>query len=176
MCLYGQLILLHPPTKIPVLNDQPFYFLNCTHDIIQIGQNNTACCKKRYTCILLPNVIIIRGTFKIFGLHFRVESGEDIVITATLRRKKKTNNKVEEKSSKHGFRTLKTDEGNETFLAISLIIFFFYKFFYNFLYFFIIICLPLEFLPVSGWLTRWCASTLGTALLCSTRVGQFPAI
>ena len=27
-----------------------------------------------------------------------------------------------------------------------------------------------EFLPVSGPLTRWCASTFGTALLCSSRI------
>ena len=31
--------------------------------------------------------------------------------------------------------------------------------------------LPLEFLPVSGPLMQWCASTLGTALLCSSRAG-----
>ena len=32
-----------------------------------------------------------------------------------------------------------------------------------------IIPLPPEFLPVLGLLTRWCASTLGAALLCSSR-------
>ena len=35
----------------------------------------------------------------------------------------------------------------------------------------IIIRLPPEFLPVLGPLTRWCASILGTALLCSSRAG-----
>ena len=30
-------------------------------------------------------------------------------------------------------------------------------------------CLPPEFLPVSAPLIRWCASTLGTALSCSSR-------
>ena len=34
-----------------------------------------------------------------------------------------------------------------------------------------LICLPPEFLPVSGPLTWWCASTLGAALLCSSRAG-----
>ena len=34
--------------------------------------------------------------------------------------------------------------------------------------FFYCVRLPLEFLPVSGPLTRWCASTLSTALLCSS--------
>ena len=37
-------------------------------------------------------------------------------------------------------------------------------------YFFI--RLPLDILPVLELLTRWCASTLCTALLCSTRVGS----
>ena len=37
----------------------------------------------------------------------------------------------------------------------------------------ILLCLPPEFLPLSGLLTRWCASTLGTALLCSSRAGSF---
>ena len=32
-----------------------------------------------------------------------------------------------------------------------------------------LICLPPEFLPVVGLLTQWCASTLGAALLCSSR-------
>ena len=31
---------------------------------------------------------------------------------------------------------------------------------------------PLEFLHVSGSLTRWCASTLGAALLCSSSMGS----
>ena len=34
------------------------------------------------------------------------------------------------------------------------------------------ICHPSEFLPVSGPLTRLCASTLGAALLCSFRAGS----
>ena len=34
------------------------------------------------------------------------------------------------------------------------------------------ICLPQEFLPVLGSLTRQCASTLGAALLCSSRAGS----
>ena len=38
--------------------------------------------------------------------------------------------------------------------------------------FFIIIHLLPEFLPVLRPLTRWCASTLGTALLCSSRGGS----
>ena len=38
-------------------------------------------------------------------------------------------------------------------------------------YFFI--RLPPEFLPVLGPLTRRCASTLGAALLCSSRVGSY---
>ena len=37
---------------------------------------------------------------------------------------------------------------------------------------FFIICLSPEFLPVLGPLTRWCASTLGAALLCSSRAGS----
>ena len=39
--------------------------------------------------------------------------------------------------------------------------------------FFLIIRLPPEFLPVSGPLTWWFASTLGTALLCSSRAGSW---
>ena len=39
--------------------------------------------------------------------------------------------------------------------------------FFNFL-----IRLPPEFLPVSGPTERWCASTLGAALLCSSRAGS----
>ena len=35
-----------------------------------------------------------------------------------------------------------------------------------------IVCLSPEFLPVSGPLTWWCASTFGAALLCSSRVGS----
>ena len=35
------------------------------------------------------------------------------------------------------------------------------------------ICLSSEFLPVSGPLTRWCALTLGAALLCSSRTGSW---
>ena len=38
---------------------------------------------------------------------------------------------------------------------------------------FFVICLSPEFLPVSGPLTRWCASTLGVALLCSSRAGSW---
>ena len=38
--------------------------------------------------------------------------------------------------------------------------------------FFLIICLLPELAPVSGPLTQWCASTLGTALLCSSRAGS----
>ena len=38
--------------------------------------------------------------------------------------------------------------------------------------FILIVCLPLEFLPVLGLLTWWCASTLGAALLWSSRVGS----
>ena len=34
---------------------------------------------------------------------------------------------------------------------------------------FFIICIPPEFIPVLGPLTLWCASTLGAALLCSSR-------
>ena len=37
---------------------------------------------------------------------------------------------------------------------------------------FFIIRLPPEFLPVVGLLTWWCASTLGTALLCSSSAGS----
>ena len=37
---------------------------------------------------------------------------------------------------------------------------------------FLIICLPTEFIPVLGPLTQLCASTLGAALLCSTRAGS----
>ena len=44
---------LHPPTKIPVLNDQLLQFLNGTHDVIQVALFHVACCKKSYTCILL---------------------------------------------------------------------------------------------------------------------------
>ena len=44
---------LHPPIKIPVLNVLLIHFCNCMHDVIQVNQNNAACCKKRYTCILL---------------------------------------------------------------------------------------------------------------------------
>ena len=39
--------------------------------------------------------------------------------------------------------------------------------------FFVFVCLPPEFLPVAGLLTRWCASTLGAALLCNSRVGSW---
>ena len=35
------------------------------------------------------------------------------------------------------------------------------------------VCLPPEFLPVSGLLTWICAITLGSALLCSCRVGSW---
>ena len=38
--------------------------------------------------------------------------------------------------------------------------------------FFLIIRLPPEFLPASGPTERWCASTLGAALLCSSRAGS----
>ena len=38
---------------------------------------------------------------------------------------------------------------------------------------FFIIRLPPESLPVSGSLTWWCASTLGAALLCSSRAGSW---
>ena len=38
---------------------------------------------------------------------------------------------------------------------------------------FLIVRLPLEFLPVSGPLTQWFASTLGATLLCSSRVGSW---
>ena len=38
---------------------------------------------------------------------------------------------------------------------------------------FLIIRFPLEFLPVPGPLTWWCASTLSTALLCSSRAGAW---
>ena len=31
----------------------PHFFTNCTHDVIQVEQKCTACCKKRYTSILL---------------------------------------------------------------------------------------------------------------------------
>ena len=37
---------LHPPSKIPVLNVLLYNFWNCTHDVIQVDQTNTACCKK----------------------------------------------------------------------------------------------------------------------------------
>ena len=37
---------------------------------------------------------------------------------------------------------------------------------------FFFIRLPLEFLPASGPTDRWCASTLGTALLVSSRAGS----
>ena len=40
----------------------------------------------------------------------------------------------------------------------------------HFFYFFI--RLPPEFFPVSGLTERWCASTLGAALLCSSRAGS----
>ena len=46
---------LHPFTKIPVQNDQPSIFLNCTHDVIQVEQICTTCRQKRYTCILLEH-------------------------------------------------------------------------------------------------------------------------
>ena len=39
-------------------------------------------------------------------------------------------------------------------------------------FFVFIIRLPLKFLLVLGLLTWWCASTLGTALLCSSRAGS----
>ena len=39
--------------------------------------------------------------------------------------------------------------------------------------FLFLICLTPEFLPASGPLTRWCASTLGAALLCSSRAGSW---
>ena len=42
---------------------------------------------------------------------------------------------------------------------------------HNFFLFFI--CLHPEFLPVPGPLTRWCASTLGAALLCISRTGSW---
>ena len=32
--------------KIPVLNVPLVDFQNCTHDVIQVEQNRTACCKK----------------------------------------------------------------------------------------------------------------------------------
>ena len=38
---------------------------------------------------------------------------------------------------------------------------------------FFFIHLPPEFIPVSGQLTWWCASTLGAALLCSSRAGSW---
>ena len=50
MCTYSVFlspaILLHPPTKIPVLNDPLSIFSNCKHAVIQVEQNNTACWKK----------------------------------------------------------------------------------------------------------------------------------
>ena len=39
-------VSLHPPTKIPVLNDQLDDFWNGKHDVIQVEQKHTACCKK----------------------------------------------------------------------------------------------------------------------------------
>ena len=35
------------------------------------------------------------------------------------------------------------------------------------------VCFPPEFLPVSGPLTQWCASTLGATLLCSSWDGSW---
>ena len=37
---------LHPPTKIPVLNDQLWQVQNCRHDLIQVALFHAACCKK----------------------------------------------------------------------------------------------------------------------------------
>ena len=37
---------------------------------------------------------------------------------------------------------------------------------------FVFICLPTEFLPALGPTERWCAFTLGTALLISSRAGS----
>ena len=42
-----------------------------------------------------------------------------------------------------------------------------------FIFYFFIIRLPPEFLPVSGLLTWWCDSTLGAALLCSSKAGSW---
>ena len=44
---------LHPPSKITVLNDLPSQILKCPHDVIQVAQIWTTCCKNKYTCILL---------------------------------------------------------------------------------------------------------------------------
>ena len=50
-------VSLHPPTKIPVLNDQLVDFLNCMHDVIRVEQKHTACRKNKYTCKLLTLLI-----------------------------------------------------------------------------------------------------------------------
>ena len=42
--------------NIPVLNVPLVDFQNCMHDVIQVEKNHTACCKKRYTCILLTEL------------------------------------------------------------------------------------------------------------------------
>ena len=44
---------LHPPTKIPVLNDPLSQVQSCKHEVIQVAQFHAACCKKWCTCILL---------------------------------------------------------------------------------------------------------------------------
>ena len=47
-------VILHPFTKIPVLNVLPPFF-KCTHDDVQVEQKSYACCKKWFTSILLKH-------------------------------------------------------------------------------------------------------------------------
>ena len=43
--------------KVCVIALKYCYISKCTHNIIQVKQNNVACCKKRYTCILLSDYL-----------------------------------------------------------------------------------------------------------------------
>ena len=68
-------VVLYPPTIIPVLNVQLPIFFYCKLDVIQVKENNAACCKNKSTSILLrwsPYVWYSNGKAVLYSIGIQI--------------------------------------------------------------------------------------------------------